>query len=702
MLKFLYQNIFSKHHQEKFFREVKTNGVFNAIKKSVHFLKLLRKPVIDQPPEIPAQSNVQSYFIQLFQQAFKSASYVPLKENYAPVPISDVKLIAFYLPQFHPIQENDTWWGHGFTEWTNVTKAVPQFIGHYQPHLPDYLGFYDLRLEIVQRQQIELAKQYGIHGFCYHYYWFNGRKVLDTPLENVLKNPDLDLPFCINWANENWTRRWDGQDQDVLLAQNHSEKDDLAFIADIARYMRDPRYIRINGKPLLILYRPALLPDARATATRWREWCRENTIGEIYLVLTHSFEYINPEEIGFDAAIEYAPNTYPVKPITEMIIAADKMINPHYEGTILDYNAAAEYGEKQPLPVYKKFRGIFPGWDNEARKPGRGITFINNSPLKFQQWLSSLLAFTHQKFPQTERLIFINAWNEWAEGAHLEPDRKYGFSFLEACRIASQLHTLLLEKTRQHQSMYNTNRVAIVIHAFYLDIFEEILEYLNSASDYNLKLFVSTPTSQIKSLQTKLARSSFDFSCYAVANHGRDVLPFLKILSDVYTEQIPYLVKVHTKKSAHRTDGDLWRKDLYNKLLHPQKLKENIEFLHDHPDTGILAPEGHLVPMNYYLSANKRTLHSLSARLGADMNTVIKLPFVAGTMFSSRTLALMPLLLLNLQKEDFESEQGQVDGTLAHAIERLLPVCAHRLGYQTRTLSGHVNDDYIHAEKTSI
>ncbi len=719
MLKFLFLNIFSKHRLEKFIREIKTNGLQAAFKKVFAFLKQARQPISNAPStpshkpflkqetqqpisHRPSDKEATSYFSQLFRQVFQSNDYLPFKQNHSSIPCSKIKLIAFYLPQFHPIPENDEWWGKGFTEWTNVTKALPQFIGHYQPHLPDQLGFYDLRLETIQKQQIELAKQYGIYGFCYHHYWFNKKRILQTPLDTVLNNPDLDLPFCINWANENWTRRWDGLEQDVLLAQRHSAEDDIAFIQDAAKYMQDSRYIRIDGKPLLLLYRPGLLPDVQATAKRWRKWCRENSVGEIFLVITHAFEHVNPNNIGFDAAIEYAPNTYPVTPVTDQIIAAGKMVNPNYQGVIFDYNQAAEYGQSQPLPPYKKFRCIFPGWDNEARKPGRGITFINSTPLKFQQWLSYLLRFTQKHFKQNEQFLFINAWNEWAEGAHLEPDRKNGFSYLEACRVANQLHALRQKENKPVLKTENgTIKCAIVIHAFYLDVFNEILKYLERIDKKTIKLFVTTPKKQVTTIRSQLAANGYDFTCLGVNNRGRDILPFIKIFPEIIKHNFTYLIKIHTKKSTHRVDGDHWRNDLYAKLLDKLALEENIQYFQDDPEIGIIAPKGHLVPMGHYLADNEECITNLSARLGMGMDVVTQLSFVAGSMFSARTDALIPLLLLNLKEEDFESEQSQLDGTLAHAVERVFSVCANCLDYKIETRSGEITDDYPHAEKTS-
>lgn len=343
------------------------------------------------------------------------------------------KLIAFYLPQFHPIPENDRWWGEGFTEWTNVRRGETRFVGHYQPHVPAELDYYDLRDPTVQRKQAELAQAYGIGGFCFYFYWFGGKRLLETPIRAFADDDSITLPFCLCWANENWSRRWDGLESEILIAQDHSAADDLAFIAHVSDYLKSSRYIRIDGKPLLIVYRPSLLPDAKATAARWREWCRQNGVGEIYLAYTQSFESGDPAQYGFDAAIEFPPNNTAPPEITEEV----ELLDSGFSGKVYDYRAYPQRSRSYDAPAWPLFRGVFPSWDNEARRRGRGATFHHSSPELYRRWLTNAVRDTRQRFSDPDKqLVFINAWNEWAEGAHLEPDARYGRAWLESTRQA--------------------------------------------------------------------------------------------------------------------------------------------------------------------------------------------------------------------------------------------------------------------------
>jgi lipopolysaccharide biosynthesis protein/GT2 family glycosyltransferase len=362
--------------------------------------------------------------------------YIPrLTTDISPV-TKAVRTICFYLPQYHAIPENDEWWGKGFTEWTNVKPATPQFAGHYQPHVPhEDIGYYNLLNRDAQAKQLELAKQYGIEGFCYYLYWFSGQRLLEKPLDNMLADPTLDFPFCVCWANENWSRRWDGLDQDLLMVQNYSDEDDIAFISNIAKYLRDPRYITIDGKPLLLVYRPNLFPDMKTTAKRWRTWCRNNSIGEIYLVYPQSFECVDPAEYDFDAAVEFPPNNSNPPSITPLV---DSIVDD-FQTNVYDWRAFVERSDEYVDPGYKLFRSVTPSWDNTARKKNKGTVFHNSCPKLFQKYLTNAYQETiHCQHNHAERLVFINAWNEWAEGAHLEPDQKYGYAWLQAVRNAHE------------------------------------------------------------------------------------------------------------------------------------------------------------------------------------------------------------------------------------------------------------------------
>ena len=347
--------------------------------------------------------------------------------------LNRVRLIAFYLPQYHPIPENDEWWGKGFTEWTNVAKAKPNFEGHYQPRLPADLGFYDLRVPEVREEQAQLAKDYGVHGFCYYYYWFGGKRLLHRPLDDMLQSGKPDFPFCVCWANENWTRKWDGQDSTPLISQHYSEEDDLRFIESLIPLFKDPRYIRIEGRPLLLLYRVSLLPDPAGTARLWRQRCREAGLGELYLACVQSFDNLasDPRAFGFDAAVEFAPHG--------MGVVADTpkgSVNPEFRGTIFDYVATSENYMRRETPPYPLFRGVMPSWDNTARRQSDGHVFIRSDPKRYEEWLRDMVGKTRQFHFGDERILFVNAWNEWAEGTYLEPDRKYGRQYLEATRDA--------------------------------------------------------------------------------------------------------------------------------------------------------------------------------------------------------------------------------------------------------------------------
>lgn len=349
--------------------------------------------------------------------------------------MKSVKLIAFHLTQFHPIPENDAWWGEGFTEWTNARRARPLFPRHRQPQLPGELGFYDLRDDGVRAAQAALARRFGVDGFCYYYYWFGGKRLLEQPVEAMLAGGAPDLPFCLCWANENWTRRWDGKNDEILIAQLHSPEDDVAMIRDLIRHFRDPRYIRVDGKPLLIVYRTDLLPDSAATVRRWRDECRRAGIGDIYLCVVRRFDMAANGTAGFDAMVDFPPHGC----IAAELTRATRGLDAAFGGRIFDYQDLV-HDAMQRLPRSRgklpNYPGVMPSWDNTARKGSRAHVFHGATPLRYRAWLAEAMRAALDDARLAEPIVFVNAWNEWAEGCHLEPDQEYGLAWLEATRAA--------------------------------------------------------------------------------------------------------------------------------------------------------------------------------------------------------------------------------------------------------------------------
>ncbi len=346
------------------------------------------------------------------------------------------RLIAFYLPQFHPIPENDEWWGKGFTEWTSVTRARPLFPGHQQPRLPADLGFYDLRLPEVREAQAALARLYGIDGFCYYYYWFkDGVQLLERPLREMLDGGAPDFPFCLCWANEPWTRRWSDRERDVLVAQDHSPANNLAFIRSIVPYLKDPRYIRVEGRPLLLVYRAALIPGLAATVLAWREELARHGLPPPYLVAAETYGHSGAEAVaaGFDAGYEFPPHG---APRSAQVMPQAIGLGPEFTGGVRDYARIAAGFRARALPDYPLHRGLMLAWDNTARRGNAADISVNFTVEAYHGWLRAMLQSTREAFAGERRILFVNAWNEWSEGSYLEPDQLYGHACLEATRAA--------------------------------------------------------------------------------------------------------------------------------------------------------------------------------------------------------------------------------------------------------------------------
>ena len=348
------------------------------------------------------------------------------------------RIIALYLPQFHPIPENDKWWGKGFTEWTNVGKAKSLFRGHYQPRVPADLGYYDLRCPESREAQAEIARKYGIEGFCYWHYWFgNGKRLLERPFNEVLESGKPNFPFCLAWANESWRGFWHGVNgREVLIEQQYpSEQDFIDHFYAVLPAFKDTRYIKVDAKPLFMIYRPLELPHAEKFVQLWRDLALKNGlkgihfVGHLYPDCEHTVEMVL--SLGFDAVNVVRMGAYSnYKTRLDRVIGKirRKITN---SPIIEDYNKVSKYFINEHDVNEQVYPTIIPNWDHTPRTGRKGLVFHNSTPLSFKAHLLDAKEILDKK---ENKICFLKSWNEWAEGNYVEPDLKYGYQYLEAIK----------------------------------------------------------------------------------------------------------------------------------------------------------------------------------------------------------------------------------------------------------------------------
>lgn len=353
------------------------------------------------------------------------------------------RLIAFYLPQFHPIPENDEWWGKGFTEWTNTAKAKPLFRGHYQPHLPADLGFYDLRVPESRIAQAEMAREHGIEAFCYYHYWFGGKRILERPFNEVLQSGQPDFPFCLCWANQTWTGVWFGNPHRVLIEQTYpGYKDHVKHFNVLLKAFTDERYIKIDGKPVFLIFRPNELHESVNVIEFWKELALKAGLKGLYMIgVTEKPEW-NPHDYGFDASViqrlptskRYVSKQFPLKwAVNKYQQLTDKPAIYSYKDDLPEVFTSVDNG-------IIKYPCIIPNWDNTPRSGKRGFVLHGSTPELFRHNLKKLFKVT-EKRSYEHNLIFIKSWNEWAEGNHLEPDQRFGMQYLQVLKDEIGINT---------------------------------------------------------------------------------------------------------------------------------------------------------------------------------------------------------------------------------------------------------------------
>ena len=597
------------------------------------------------------------------------------------------KLLAFHLPQFHRIKENDAWWGEGFTEWTNTRKCKPRFDAHYQPRTPHAdIGFYDLSELDALRKQVELARTHGIYGFCFYYYWFSGKRLLEKPLDLLLEHPELDINFCFCWANENWTRTWSGNAKDVLVEQKYSKNDSEHFIEDIVRYFNDSRYIKINGEPVIVVYNAKDIPNVRKVLLTWGDTAKKLGFPGIKIWIVRSFgitaQSLSIEDL-IDKEIEFPPHE----------LGSPELSVPNFEnmvnGSLWDYSKLVDkilVKRKNEKYNPKLYRTAMLAWDNSSRRVEGYNAFVNFDLRWYYKWLKANVEESMYTFKPSERFTFVNAWNEWAEGTYLEPDEKFGYAALNVTTRAICLEDCFTHLEDNREVMGDV-RSAIQVHIHYDDIASEVLLSLRAVRQ-PFDCFITTTSFEKAVSIFNLFKKGFNYrrlEILVVRNVGRDVAPFLLQLKH-RIKHYEYFCHVHAKKSLHSDFGNEWRKELLGQLLN--KNEGILELLDSNPNIGLINPTPHPRVKPFLGWAQNLPYANIVARkIGIpEINLPNVVDFPAGNMFWARADAVRQIFEYDWQERDFPEELNQLNETIMHGIERIWPLVCRYNGYDVHTL----------------
>ena len=614
---------------------------------------------------------------------------------------SDIKPLALYLPQFHTFPENDEWWGKGFTEWTNVRKAQPLFPGHNEPRVPhDSIGYYDLSKIETLKKQVALAKQHGIYGFAIYYYWFSGKKLMEKPIDMLLEHKEIDFPFMLIWANENWTRTWNGANNNILIKQEYSKEDPKKFILDLKKYLLDSRYIKIDGKPVVGLYEASIIPDLEEHLNQWRTTARECGIGEIFILVCATRG--RASKFGYshliDGEYEFPPRD---KNFGNRFSHKNGGISYSYENLI----DGSRNCEQSDLPF---FRGSMLEWDNSARRQKNYSRWAGFSVEKFYLYNRINVLWSRKYLPEDKRFIFINAWNEWGEGTYLEPDKKNGFAPINAVSRSifdipfpsekgeiTYTNVGITDDRNWDAEFASETKICVQAHVFWADLISEITDKTNEIP-YKFDLFITTTTEDKADLiknYLKLYSKANAFFVSVVENKGRDVIPFISQLKPVIGTY-KYFCHIHTKKSVQNGEGGIiWREYLFENLLgNSQIIKEILHNFEKNQKLGVVFPQNiDFIKKNVEWGGDYEICEKLMSRMQSDYKiNREKLMFPAGNMFWGRTDALRQMFEIDIPETEIPEEKGQLDGTIMHGIERLWLYLADSNGYtylQVRSLT---------------